>query len=120
MAGRILPLKFPSDVKKSWEAIGSRGSAERGEWDSRMSELSDGRRKEFNRVISGEPPRKLSATIKALKKQTSEAKPKVATRKSSENVLEVINPIMPETIGGSADLTGSEQHADAGSGHLQP
>ena len=100
-------FEIPSDVKKSWEAIGSRGSTERGAWDGRMGELSDGRRKEFKRVMSGEPPRKLSATIKALKKQTSEAKPKVATRKSSENVLEVINPIMPETIGGSADLTGS-------------
>ncbi len=42
-----------------------------------------------------------------FKKQMSEAAPKVATRKSSEMVLEVINPIMSETVGGSADLTGS-------------
>jgi len=45
--------------------------------------------------------------IKALKKQVSESQPKVATRKASEMVLEVVNPIMPETVGGSADLTGS-------------
>jgi transketolase len=55
----------------------------------------------------GEAPKKLSATIKALKKQISETAPKVATRKSSEMVLEVVNPILPETVGGSADLTGS-------------
>ncbi len=100
-------FEIPSDIKKGWEAIGSRGASDRAEWDGRMAALSDGRRKEFARVMSGEAPRKLSATIKALKRQTSEAKPKVATRKSSENVLEVINPIMAETIGGSADLTGS-------------
>ncbi len=100
-------FEIPSDIKKGWEAIGSRGASDRAEWEGRMAALSDGRRKEFARVMSGEAPRKLSATIKALKRQTSEAKPKVATRKSSENVLEVINPIMAETIGGSADLTGS-------------
>ena len=45
--------------------------------------------------------------MRALKKQISETAPKVATRKSSEMVLEAINPVMPETVGGSADLTGS-------------
>ena len=52
-------------------------------------------------------PKKLSATVKAFKKQMSEAAPKLATRASSEKVLEVLNPILPETVGGSADLTGS-------------
>ena len=60
-----------------------------------------------NRVLSGAAPKKLAGTIRALKKEISEKQPKVATRKSSEMVLEVVNPIMPETIGGSADLTGS-------------
>ena len=52
-------------------------------------------------------PTKLSAAIKRLKKEISESQPKMATRKSSQAALEVINPIMQETIGGSADLTGS-------------
>ena len=54
-----------------------------------------------------ETPKKLSAAIKRLKKEISENMPKMATRKSSQTALEVINPIMQETIGGSADLTGS-------------
>jgi transketolase len=101
------PFDIPGEVKSAWEGIGSRGGAARSDWEDRLLTLSVGRRKEFARVIAGEAPRKLSATIKALKKQISESAPKVATRRSSEMVLEVVNPVMPETIGGSADLTGS-------------
>ncbi len=113
-------FEIPSDIKKSWEAIGSRGAADRAEWQDRFDGLSESRKKEFNRVFSGNPPRKLSATIKALKKQTTETLPKVATRKSSEMVLEIVNPIMPETIGGSADLTGSNNTLTADLGIFSP
>jgi transketolase len=101
------PFEVPAEVKSWWEATGSRGAADRTEWKARLAAASDSRQKEFARVIAGDAPKKLSATIKALKKQVSETQPKVATRKASEMALEVINPIMPETIGGSADLTGS-------------
>ncbi len=101
------PFDVPADVKSWWEAAGSRGAADREAWEARFAELSENRQAMFNRMMSGEAPKKLSATIKALKKQISETAPKVATRKSSEMVLEVVNPIMPETVGGSADLTGS-------------
>ena len=100
-------FEIPSEIKDWWEGVGSRGGAARGEWEARLSEASDSRQKEFARVMAGEAPKKLSATIKALKKQASETLPKVATRKASEMVLEVVNPVMPETVGGSADLTGS-------------
>ncbi len=98
---------IPDDIRKAWAEIGARGSAARVEWEGRLAALSSGRRANFERQLSGDAPKKLSATIRALKKQVSEGKPKVATRKSSEMVLEVVNPIMPETLGGSADLTGS-------------
>ena len=101
------PFEVPADIKSAWEAIGSRGAADHADWQARFSEASDRRQAEFTRVFDGDAPAKLSARIKALKKQISEEKPKVATRKSSEMVLEVVNPIMPETVGGSADLTGS-------------
>ncbi|NIY80403.1 transketolase [Celeribacter sp. HF31] len=95
------------DVKSQWEEIGARGREDRVAWEARFEEQSERRQAEFNRVFAGEAPKKLSATIKAFKKQISEEQPKLATRSSSQKVLEVINPIMPETIGGSADLTGS-------------
>jgi len=101
------PFDIPADIKTSWEETGLRGRPDRMEWESRLNALSDRRRAEFTRVQDGVAPRKLSARIKALKKQISAEAPKVATRKSSEMVLEVVNPVMPETIGGSADLSGS-------------
>ncbi|KIT17226.1 transketolase [Jannaschia aquimarina] len=100
-------FEIPDDIKKQWEEIGTRGSQARAEWEVRFAEMGASRKAEFERARRGEAPKKLSATIKALKRQVSESAPKVATRKSSEMVLEVVNPIMPETMGGSADLTGS-------------
>ncbi len=114
------PFEIPADVKAQWEAIGTRGAAEREAWEGRFAEASASRQAEFTRIMTGEAPKKLSATIKALKKQISEEAPKVATRKASEMALEVINPIAPETIGGSADLTGSNNTKTGDLGILSP
>lgn len=111
---------IPEDVKSAWEAIGARGASERAEWDARMADASDRRRADFERAYAGEAPKKLAGTIRALKRQIAESAPKVATRKSSEMVLEVVNPIMPETIGGSADLTGSNNTKTADLGIFLP
>ncbi len=101
------PFDIPKDLKTRWEAIGSRGIAAREAWQGRFDKMTDARRATFDRMLSGEPPRKLAPTVRALKKQASANAHAVATRKSSEMVLEVVNPILPETMGGSADLTGS-------------
>ena len=99
--------EIPTDVKQSWLEIGSKGSEEREKWEERFLNLSKSKQLEFNRIINLETPKKLSAAIKRLKREISEKKPKMATRKSSQTALEIINPIMKETLGGSADLTGS-------------
>ncbi|MGR3814277.1 MAG: transketolase [Cognatishimia activa] len=99
--------EVPADIKSQWEAIGARGVSEREAWEGRFAEASPQKQAKFNRALAGDAPKKLSATIKALKKQVSEDQPKVATRKSSEMALQAINAVMPETVGGSADLTGS-------------
>lgn len=114
------PFEIPADIKAQWEAIGARGAAEKAAWDARFAKLSGTKQTEFNRIFARELPKKLSATIKALKKQTSETAPKVATRKASELALEVINPIMPETVGGSADLTGSNNTKTGDLGTFMP
>ncbi|MEQ6247783.1 transketolase [Sulfitobacter sp. HNIBRBA3233] len=101
------PFDVPKDIKQAWEAIGARGADVRRAWEERFDKMPRAKRETFNRALALDAPKKLSATIKAFKKQTSETAPKLATRASSEKVLEVINPIMPETVGGSADLTGS-------------
>ncbi|HBT03176.1 transketolase [Salipiger marinus] len=101
------PFEVPGDVKSWWEDVGARGAADREAWEGRFAGLSDSRQREFSRMMAGEAPKKLASVIRALKKQVSESAPKVATRKASEMVLEVVNPVLPETVGGSADLTGS-------------
>ena len=63
--------------------------------------------KEFERIFSGDAPKKLTSAIRKFKKESSAASPTIATRKSSELTLNAINSFMQETIGGSADLTGS-------------
>ncbi|MEM9968355.1 MAG: transketolase [Pseudomonadota bacterium] len=101
------PFEVPAETKTAWEQIGARGATEHAAWQQRFEKMPRGKREIFTRALSGEPPKKLSATVKAFKRQMSETAPKIATRAASEKTLEVLNPIVPETVGGSADLTGS-------------
>jgi transketolase len=100
-------FEIPADIKTQWEAIGSRGAVENAAWKERFLTIPGNKQREFLRAYALDAPRKLSATIKALKKQASEEQPKIATRSASENVLKAVNPLMGENVGGSADLTGS-------------
>ncbi len=113
-------FEVPDDVRAAWRAISARGAAASAEWDARFAKLSATRQAEFRRRMAGTPPRKLAGAIRAFKKQTTETAPKVATRKASEMVLEVVNTICPETIGGSADLTGSNNTHTEGLGVFAP
>ncbi|MGD9863566.1 MAG: transketolase, partial [Pseudodonghicola sp.] len=111
---------IPDTIKAEWEQIGKRGAVERANWEVRFAGLSERRQAEFNRAYALEAPKRLSATIRALKKQASDAKHKLATRSSSELVLELVNPLMPETVGGSADLTGSNNTKTGDLGIFMP
>ena len=114
------PFEIPAEIKSQWEAMGAPGAKARAEWEASFAALPQGRQDRFNRAFAMEAPKALSARIRALKKQVSESQPSVATRKSSEMVLEVINPIMPETLGGSADLTGSNNTKTSDLGVFTP
>ena len=101
------PFEMPADIADAWRGVGSKGQAAHAAWAARLDRLTARRREEFDRVIAGDPPKRLVAAIRKLKRSISDEQPKLATRKASENALAVINPVSPETIGGSADLTGS-------------
>ena len=101
------PFEIPQDVRDAWAAIGARGASTRADWDARFAALSATKQAEFTRIYDRAAPKRLPAAIRALKRAASDAAPSVATRKASENVLAAVNPILPETVGGSADLTGS-------------
>jgi len=101
------PFEVPSEILDAWRVSGLNACKKRKEWETRMAEADAEIRAEFERRMSGELPGDLDAVIAEYKQKLAADKPKVATRKSSEMALEVINAVVPETIGGSADLTGS-------------
>jgi transketolase len=101
------PFEIPADIRDAWRIAGLKAGHARKEWESRMADADSETRGEFNRRMRGDLPAGLGAAVSAYKKQLSVDKPKVATRKSSEMALDVINPVVIETIGGSADLSGS-------------
>ncbi len=111
---------IPADILKAWRAIGAKGAAARANWQSHLGALSPARQAEFDRQMSGAAPKKLAATIRAVKAEATANLTKVATRKASEMVLAAVNPVMPETIGGSADLTGSNLTKTADLGVFGP
>jgi len=101
------PFDVPSDVLDDWLLAGLRSARERKEWEGRLTAADAALRGEFERRMRGELPETLDTAIAEYKAKLVADAPKVATRKSSEMALEVINGVLPETIGGSADLTGS-------------
>ena len=101
------PFDIPPEIRDAWRIAGLKSSHLRKEWEKRLAGIDFARRTEFERRIRGELPGGFDAALAAYKKKLVADKPKVATRKASEMALDVINPVVPETIGGSADLTGS-------------
>jgi transketolase len=96
------PFEVPNDVLSTWRAFGKRGAAERASWIERLE--ASGKKDEFLARARGKVD---DAWLRPyLDKLLADLKP-VATRKASEMALEAINSAVPVTIGGSADLTGS-------------
>ena len=114
------PFEVPKDVKAWWESLGVRGAQARAAWEGRLAALPGAKQAEFERMLSGEVPAKLVSVIRAVKKAAVEAPVKLATRSASEKVLAAVNPVMPETFGGSADLTGSNNTKTADLGVFTP
>jgi transketolase len=105
------PFSVPDDVLKAWRGAGSRGVAARKEWEERLATLSNRKRAEFERRLRHERPAALAKAFKGHKKALLETPQNIATRKSSESVIEAIAAAMPmEFLAGSADLTGSNNN----------
>ncbi len=114
------PFEIPEAIAAAWRGIGARGGAARAAWEGRLDKLARAKRAEFERVVAGDLPRRLPAALLGFRKAQSAAAPKIATRRASEMVLEVVNAAVPETIGGSADLTGSNNTLTKGLGTFSP
>ena len=95
-------FEIPGDVAAAWRTAGGRGARDRAEWTRRLE--ASGKADEFRARMAGKcDDAWLKPYLDAL---LADQKP-VATRKASEMALEAINAAIPSTIGGSADLTGS-------------
>jgi len=97
------PFVIPQDVLADWRELGARGAAAREEWEQRLA--SDEQGAEFQRRMAGDLPD--TAEAAAALSAWLDGDANVATRKASENALNVLVPAIPDLIGGSADLTGS-------------
>jgi transketolase len=105
------PFSVPDDVLQAWREAGSRGVGARQEWEARFATLSNRKRTEFDRRLRHERPAALAKVFKAHKKALLETPQNIATRKSSESVIDAIVTAMPmEFLAGSADLTGSNNN----------
>jgi transketolase len=98
------PFEIPADILGDWRSLGAPGDAKRIAWEERL--LSSGKGSEFQRRMAGELP-DLHVVMQAYLAGLVANPPKLATRKSSETALEVLTAAIPDLIGGSADLTGS-------------
>jgi transketolase len=95
-------FEIPSDVLSAWREAGKRGATGRAEWQRRLE--ASGRKDEFLTRIEGKADERWLGPY--LDRLIADP-PTVATRKASEMALEAINSALPSTVGGSADLTGS-------------
>ena len=101
------PFQIPADVLTQWRAAGQRGKAAHKDWEKRLAALPADKRAEFERRMKGDLPGALNAAIRSLKEKLAAEPKDIASRTACEFALESIIPAVPEMIGGSADLTGS-------------
>jgi transketolase len=99
---------IPTEVREMWRDAGPAGKAAHRAWNDRLKAAPAARRAEFERRIRGElPSDKLAAAVRSVKEKLAATPKEVATRAASETALEALTAAVPEMIGGSADLTGS-------------
>jgi transketolase len=112
------PFEIPADVREAWGVVATRGADARAAWQRRLAASPKGRL--FAERMSGRLPAEATGALEAYRAELVRTAPKVATRKSSEMVLGVLNAATDMTLGGSADLTHSNYTITKGLGAITP
>jgi transketolase len=99
------PFDVPDDIAKAWRKAGARGARVRRRWEARLKQ--EPQAAEFKRAVAGELAQGAFATLDAHIDKMAAERPAAATRQHSGAALAALTPAIPEMIGGSADLTGS-------------
>ncbi len=101
------PFHIPDAVISAWRTAGTQWQKDRKNWQARHDQLDASKRELFDRMQKGDVTKITGPAINEFKKKMTADAPKIATRAASGKVLEALVPLLPEMIGGSADLTGS-------------
>lgn len=97
----------PQDILQAWKDIGSQNNKQYNLWKEKLNSLDNEKKSEFLRITNHELPKNWQHSIGNLKKEIFAKKESYATRKASGITLELLTKEIPELLGGSADLTGS-------------
>jgi transketolase len=102
------PFEIPADILSAWRKAGERSKGAHADWSKRLAAIEPAKRAEFERRMSGELPKPaFAAAVRAVKESLAATPKEIATRTACEFALESLIPAVPEMVGGSADLTGS-------------
>ncbi len=106
---KYAPFEIPESIYRAWDAR-PKGQALEADWNARFDAYARAHpelAREFRRRVAGELPADWKASVDALVAKAQEKAESVASRKASQIALEALGPRLPELLGGSADLTGS-------------
>lgn len=101
------PFTVPEPILAAWRAVGARGADRHAAWKVLHDALPAEARAAFDAALAGTLPAELAAKVNEHKRRLAAERPRWATRKASQMALEVLTAAVPAMVGGSADLTGS-------------
>ena len=104
---RNQPFEIPTDILKAWKEIGEKGEPIENSWKESLNKKNIKIKSELEKMINHSNLKDLEKIIKKEKEKHFSSKPVMATRQCSSSVIEVMSQYLPELIGGSADLSGS-------------
>ena len=109
------PFEIPEELMDSWREIGGKGEKLEEKWNNILGKKNTKIKEEYERLIKGELSVDLDKILGDEKLKFFQTKPKMATRQCSSSVINSISDALPELIGGSADLSGSNNTKTEGS-----
>ena len=114
------PFEIPKEIINEWRKVGEKGEVEEKKWNAILHKQNRKVKEDLSRIINNKLPSNFDKIIQEQKKKFFDLKSTIATRQSSANVLEEITKILPELIGGSADLSGSNNTKTKNSVVIKP
>ena len=101
------PFVVPEPIREAWLEAGRRSESLRTGWEARLQAAGKDDRELFLRTLEGHLPAGLGEAVTRMKSRLFAERPDIASRKASQNALTLLTELVPELVGGSADLTGS-------------